>query len=244
MGYPGGKGGAGVSQWIINHMPPHRTYIEPFLGNGAVLRAKRPARYSLGIDADAAVVCGRWCGDEVPNLRLICGDAIPFLSSFRWSGDELVYCDPPYLLSTRSTQRPLYRHEFATADEHRQLLACLRSLPCPVLISGYASDLYAGELATWRVDTFQTICRSGRRTTEYLWMNFPPATALHDYRFLGRNFRERERIKRRIQRWVARLRRMKLHERYALLAALDEVRTTGVFEHIASADDVISRGQL
>lgn len=30
MRYPGGKGGAGVFQTIINQFPPHRVYIEPF----------------------------------------------------------------------------------------------------------------------------------------------------------------------------------------------------------------------
>jgi hypothetical protein len=31
MPYPGGKGGDGVFQTIINRMPPHRVYAEPFL---------------------------------------------------------------------------------------------------------------------------------------------------------------------------------------------------------------------
>ena len=43
MSYPGGKNGAGVYQAIINQMPPHQTYIEGFLGSGAVLRMKKPA---------------------------------------------------------------------------------------------------------------------------------------------------------------------------------------------------------
>ena len=32
--------------------------------------------------------------------------------------------------------------------------------------------------------------------TEYLWCNYPAPMALHDYRYLGKDFRERERIKR------------------------------------------------
>jgi hypothetical protein len=31
MSYPGGKGGSGVYQTIINQQPPHEVYIEPFL---------------------------------------------------------------------------------------------------------------------------------------------------------------------------------------------------------------------
>jgi hypothetical protein len=43
MVYAGGKNGAGVYQTIINLMPPHDVYIEPFLGGGAIMRQKRPA---------------------------------------------------------------------------------------------------------------------------------------------------------------------------------------------------------
>ena len=48
--YPGGKAGAGVYQKLINLMPQHSTYIEPFLGHGAVLLRKRPARLNIGVD--------------------------------------------------------------------------------------------------------------------------------------------------------------------------------------------------
>ncbi len=39
--------------------------------------------------------------------------------------------------------------------------------------------------------------------------------ALHDYRYLGEDFRERERIKRKKQRWVNRLQTMPVLERQA-----------------------------
>ena len=77
------------------------------------------------------------------------------------------------------------------------------------------------ELADWTSTTFQAVTRSGRIATEWLWFNFPEPIALHDYRFLGRNFRERERIKRKKLRWVNRLKVMPTLERRALLAALD-----------------------
>jgi hypothetical protein len=48
MIYPGGKEMAAPR--IINLMPPHDVYLEPFLGGGAVLRAKKPARLSIGVD--------------------------------------------------------------------------------------------------------------------------------------------------------------------------------------------------
>ena len=48
MRYPGGKGGAGVYQTIINNIPPHDTYIETHLGGGNILERKRPAARSVG----------------------------------------------------------------------------------------------------------------------------------------------------------------------------------------------------
>jgi DNA adenine methylase len=230
MSYNGGKAGAGVAQQIINQIPPHRVYIEPFVGAGAVLRAKLPATIAIAVDADDRIIA-RW--KDQPGLIAKHGDALEFLCSYSWRGDEFVYCDPPYLMETRSGQRSIYRHEFATIEQHRALLTLLRTIPAPVAISGYASWLYELELAGWRSISFQTVKRSGQVATEWLWMNYPSPLELHDYRYLGNNFRERERIKRKRERWKARLRGMDDLERHALLAALEEVRR----DPIASAGD-------
>ena len=53
MTYPGGKGR--MRQLIIPMMPPHRVYIETYLGGGAVMRAKRPASVNISIDIDPSV---------------------------------------------------------------------------------------------------------------------------------------------------------------------------------------------
>lgn len=103
MNYSGGKGQDGVFQKIINQIPPHGIYIEAFLGGGAVLRAKRPAASTIGIDADAAVV-EMWRDHELPSFNVICADAIYWLEDRKWIGTELVYLDPPYLFETRRPQ--------------------------------------------------------------------------------------------------------------------------------------------
>jgi hypothetical protein len=59
--YPGSKAGFGTLHNIIGAMPEHQVYVEAFLGHGAVLRAKRPACSSIGIDADAQIIA-RWGG--------------------------------------------------------------------------------------------------------------------------------------------------------------------------------------
>jgi len=53
-------------------------------------------------------------------------------------------------------------------------------------------------------------------------MNYPEPTRLHDYRYLGNTYRQRDRIKRKKARWVRRLQQMQPLERYAFLAALEE----------------------
>jgi len=155
------------------------------------------------------------------------GDGIAFLQKYPFRGGELVYCDPPYLHSTRRDPC-LYRYEM-TDDQHEALLVVLLRLPCLVCISGYWSALYADTLRTWRVCSFQAQTRRGV-VTAYLWCNYPAPTALHDYRYLGNDFRERERIKRMKARWVKRLEKMPLLQRQALQAALAQVDNgTGLY---------------
>jgi hypothetical protein len=233
LSYPGGKGGSGVYQQIINLMPPHAAYIEPFLGGGSVMRTKRPAPMAnIGIDIDAAALqLFKASCPEIPGLELHRASALEWLAPgypaahYYTRPDTLIYLDPPYLMSTRSTKRPLYKYEFATPEEHEWLLGLIQGMRCMVMISGYWSELYADRLKSWRVISFQAQTRSGRTATEYVWCNFPKPLELHDYRFLGQNFRERERIKRKQARWKNRLLKMDYQERHAILAAIEELRS-------------------
>lgn len=249
MNYPGGKNQAGTYQQIINLIPPHSTYIETHLGSGAIVRAKRPAGRNILIDLDPGVIAafgdayrypppettmgapivangdvGRIArsNDTGSHYELINADALAWLRAYPFRGDEFIYSDPPYLLGTRRQPRRIYRCELSEAD-HVALLACLLSLPCKVMISGYWSELYAGMLTGWHTVNFQAITRGGSMATEWLWMNYPRPVRLHEYTYLGDGFRERERIKRKAARWAARLRGMSPLERQAILAALEDL---------------------
>lgn len=240
MTYPGGKAGSGIAAKIINLMPPHRVYIEPFLGNASIMRAKKPAAVNIGLDLESdtpglawlTTLSGEWwaCGSgrDLPPSRshyACVGDGLQFLQSYDWVGDELVYCDPPYLMSSRSGGR-IYKWEW-WVDQHRNLLKLAKTLPCAVMISGYKSSLYDemlinGPEKPWNVITYPAMTRGGSTKTEYLWFNFPPPAILHDYQHLGVGYRERERIKRKKARWVARLKAMPELERRCLLEAVLE----------------------
>lgn len=224
--YPGGKGAVGVYQTIINCMPPHEIYVEAFLGAGGVLRNKKPAIRNFGIDLDESVIYG-WRSSATPSLDLIQGDAVEILRNWQWHEDDnlrtLIYCDPPYLQETRLSSRRRYKCELSSAEEHTRLLQVLISLPCMVMLSGYSSPLYESLIGHWRQVNFPTVNRAGKLCVETLWLSFPVPAALHDYQYLGKGFRERERIKRRRERWKARLSRIPPLERQALLHALHEV---------------------
>jgi DNA adenine methylase len=56
-------------------------------------------------------------------------------------------------------------------------------------------------------------------------MNYEPPVALHDYRYLGDNYRERYRIKAKVKRWVNRLESMPVLEQQALMHALQTINS-------------------
>jgi site-specific DNA-adenine methylase len=213
MSYLGSKAQAGVWQRIICQMPAHSFYVEPFFGTGQIFFRKLPAAASVLVDADPRVISG--VADRQPSskmalrsAKIICGDALVHLAALKPTlvQDAVIYCDPPYLFSTR-TSRHRYAHEFGREDQHAALLALLKEMPCRVLLSGYPSKLYAQKLKGWRCISYRTRTR-GRTLTECLWCNFPEPTELHDWRYIGKGYRERLTLKRFATRFLARLDRM------------------------------------
>lgn len=194
MRYPGGKGKC--YQRLINLMPPHQTYIETHLGSGAVMRHKKPAARSIGVDIDPAVHRS-WIDHPFEGLELIQGDASSYLSRFTYDGSELIYADPPYVTQTRRRAK-IYRFEY-DQTQHEQLLSTLCNVPCKVMISGYDNALYNEALQGWRKVTFMAKTHTGVRE-ECVWMNYAAPQELYDSRYLGDTFRERQTIARRQSR--------------------------------------------
>src|SRR5207237_4234276 len=62
--------------------------------------------------------------------------------------------------------------------------------------------------------------------SEQIWFNFEPHAQLHDSRYLGRDFRERETIKRRVRRVQKRIASLSLQEQYSIADWLDKRLTT------------------
>lgn len=252
--YFGGKGSC--FREMINLIPPHIRYWEPFVGKGAVLRNKRPANQNIGIDIDPAVIASfpdvghtvansfglaetvnapgavfpahvvelaETCEAGPAEVMLYCADALDWLDDHRHdiTPDTMIYLDPGYLMSTRKRQRDSYRFEFATEKQHGALLDLIKPLNCMVMISGYWSQLYSQELNGWNTHSFQAVTRGGTLAEEWLWYNYDPPTELHDYRWVGEDFRVREKYKRRRQTVLGKLERMDEQERKAAILEIN-----------------------
>lgn len=234
--YFGGKAGSGTYQTIINQIPPHRVYIEPFVGGGAIFRHKRPADITILADTDVAVV-DQWIAAGVPErgltmieqsqmgAQVTLADALILLQSHKvWFDrkDTFLYIDPPYPLDSRkSTTR--YTCEL-TDDHHWQLLEILdRYRHARIAISTYPNDIYSERLAHWRRVEFESQTRGGM-ATEWLFMNYDEPTELHDYSYVGNDYRERERIAKKVRRHVKKFNALPDLERKALLSALVQER--------------------
>lgn len=220
--YPGGKGGSGVYQNIINEIPPHNRLIIPFLGNCAIIRNIRRAKDTIGIDINPEVISA-WKSSNIKRISLLNRCGIEYLESLSGvdQGETVIYLDPPYPLPTRKrSTRNIYKYEMSL-DGHKRLLEAIKQVKAYILISTYKNDLYKKALGEWRVKTFQAQTR-GKPAIEYLYMNYSIPRRLHDYRYLGDDFRDRERIKRKINRWVNNLEKLPALERSAIIEAIEK----------------------
>ncbi len=221
--YLGAKNGNGVYQAIINLMPPHNTYIEAFLGTGAIMRRKAPAQRNIGIEINPGVIDKfnhAAAHANLSMLQLINESAFTYLRQFQPTDKTVIYLDPPYVHSTR-TSKARYEHEL-TDTEHVELLTIIKRLAemqdVFIIISGYSNLLYETELRDWNSKDFQAMTRGGVRT-ETVWYNFQPSEQ-HYHTFAGKDFTDRQRIKRKADRWAKKYQAMLAPERQAVMAAL------------------------
>ncbi len=66
-------------------LPPHKTYVEPFAGSGAVLFAKEAAEVEAINDADAEIV------QAYRIIQRLSKDSIARLRRMKWTGDEATF---------------------------------------------------------------------------------------------------------------------------------------------------------
>lgn len=234
--YPGGKNGDGVYQTIINHIPKHWTFVSLFLGGGYIFAKKTPAYKSFLNDKSVAVF-EAWAEHPSTGLnaldpaQLFHMDWREFMekkithdSYFNKSG-TFIFIDPPYPQAVRSSGRKIYDCEMMSEEAHKELLAYFMDpkMKAHWMICSYPNSLYEKMLQGSYTHTYTGRSRNGHKE-EKIWMNYDISTlTLHDYRYLGANYKERDRIKQKRKRWVKGLENMEAREREAILS---DIKTT------------------
>ncbi|MGM8213551.1 DNA adenine methylase [Virgibacillus sp. W0430] len=130
-----------------------------------------PGKEWLRFPDKIAAVAKRLMGVQIENQPAV--DLIK-----RYSRQNvLIYADPPYLLSTRTTSS--YKHEM-TEDDHAELLEVLEDHPGPVILSGYSHPIYDKGLSHWRRESRRAKAEGGASREEVLWIN--PIAADYGFR--------------------------------------------------------------
>jgi DNA adenine methylase len=134
--------------------------------------------------------------ERLRRVIIECRPAVEVIAKYGTS-NAVIYCDPPYLDSTRSAQAKRrgadYAVEYATQAEHRDLARVLHATPAAVLLSGYPSQLYEELYAGWwrlerAVDKPSSLTAGGRaaHAAEVIWSNRPLAAQLQLTHLAGR----------------------------------------------------------
>lgn len=141
---------------------------------------------STGLPAYLDGYVGRMgaAAERLHNVSLECGEALDLIATYGCDSDTLLYVDPPYLGSSRSSpedpRRATGRYvcEMLREDDHRDLAAALNGCTAAVVLSGYPSVLYDELYEGWHRTEFATgtgqFARGEWSTrTEVVWSNRP-----------------------------------------------------------------------
>lgn len=194
--YFGGKSGNGTYQTIINHIPPHDVFYSLFLGNCGITRHIKPAKLNILNDIDPEVIQA-WEKLKLPAYYSLRNEnAIDILRSsiaqnFDTAVKKFFYLDPPYRLSSRKSQIKVYNFEM-TDNDHSDLLSQIVTMKDDlIMISHYPDPMYNEALKGWHTKDFYSMIRNGL-ALERIYYNYTLTDKLHDYSYIGNDFRERE----------------------------------------------------
>lgn len=163
-----------------------RTVVRSHFGHGTGgARIDRPTGFRCDGTSGTTNVAGGWrdlpdaLDRIVERLRGVNIEQKPALELLGYYDDPkvLIYLDPPYLPSTRSTKsrKPGERyHTYAfemSSDDHRELLTTARQSRSMIVLSGYPDALYDDELPGWTVRHMAARAHRNSPRTECLWLN-------------------------------------------------------------------------
>ena len=197
--YPGNKDVSGVRHEITNVIPPCDILISGCAGSGGIVRnvLEVPIKIFNDIDPDItnawATIDDQILVSEIPIVQLLdCLEDLPL--------KIVIYIDAPYPLSSRRSSQALYNYEMTDTDHALLCRYCTMSSHY-IILSTYPNAIYADSLAAWYTKSFQSSTHVGS-ATEVIYFNFPEGIALQDYSCIGKGYSDRQRIKRKKEKWV------------------------------------------
>lgn len=224
--YFGGKNSNGTYQTIINHIPPHDVFMSLFLGNCAITRKIKPAKYSILNDLDTDVA-NNWKALNLPiNYELLNEPALYILQHLKnftdCPGVIFIYLDPPYRKDARKSKVDVYKHEMSDNDHSDlllQIVAMCDHKHIKMMVSHYPDPVYDAALVGWHTHDFLSTIRNGM-ALERIYYNYELTDQLHDYSYIGDDFREREALSRQKKNFIKKLNRLPEQLRNAILQDL------------------------
>lgn len=228
--YPGNKSSPGVYHKIINQMTPHDCYIEPCAGSAAIYRKKKEAGINIIGEANPKVFYSlkRELMNNHPDTIMCHQDYRETIESgLRTLSNRIfIYMDCPYPMESRRSTKDIYGAFEWSKKDHIEMLEYFKNLDKKYksdrrtcvhwMISSYPNELYDKELSSYRRMEFMASTHGGV-STEVIYMNYKEPDRLHDYQYIGKDWIDRQRIKRKASRTVKKLKNMPRLERLAIL---------------------------
>jgi hypothetical protein len=207
--YPGSKGGNGTWQQIISRIPQCDLFIEAMSGSGIL--SEKLKSYSC------STVTNDLNRSLTANENLSYGSLI---DKYDCDADRKIvfYFDPPYMLSTRRSQRKIYKLEWSDND-HDNFLSRVLTVKSDCMISHYPCEKYNNALQSWRSVRYQSMTHAGPRT-ECLWMNYQQPKLLLAADKVGSDCWRRQGIKRKVHRLQSKIAMLPADERAAIFTQL------------------------
>lgn len=137
-----------------------------------------PSGTTVGMPAylDAYVARTAAAAERIHQVSLESRPALEIITRYRDQPEVLLYIDPPYLGTARSSDNNEYGHEMRGSGDHAELAAALTDTAAAVVVSGYPSPLYDALYSGWHRAQFATYsgnAAGARRRIEVLWSNRP-----------------------------------------------------------------------